>query len=213
MKIPDQEKYWDEVAERKEFPTPFHIEEFKKHVSKENKILDLGCGYGRILNELYNHGFDDLTGVDYSEGMINRGLRIYPNLNLKKNDGENLPFQDDEFDVVLLIGVLTSNYKDSEQEKMIAEILRVLNEDGIVYIADFLINHDKRNIERYEQYKNKYRIYGVFELPECAVLRHHTVEHILKLTDHFDKLVFEEVIYDTMNGHKSNGFYYMGKKK
>ncbi len=218
----DQEKYWDKAAEEKKFPTPFQIEEFETYVSKEtrtlenlrfSRILEVGCGYGRILNELYNHDFRNLTGIDYSQGMIDRGLKSYPYLNLIKTDGENIPFHDNEFDAVILISVLTSNIKDEEQENLISEILRVLKEGGVLYFADFLINQDERNLERYSKYKNKYGVYGIFELPEGAVLRHHTEEHILKLTEGFQKLVFEKTVYTTMNGNKSNGFYYIGKKK
>lgn len=213
MKIHDQKKYWDKVAEEKEFPTPFQMEEFKKYVSKEMKILDVGCGYGRTLSELYNQGFNNLTGIDYSQGMINRGLRLYPHLNLIKNGGDKIPFSDNEFDAVLLIAVLTSSYKGEDQENLISEISRVLKDDGILYINDYLINQDKRNLKRYGAYKDKYGTYGVFELPEGAVFRHHTKEHILKLTKDFKGLIFKNKVYDTMNGHKSNGFYYILKKK
>jgi ubiquinone/menaquinone biosynthesis C-methylase UbiE len=212
-KSSDQEKYWDKVAEEKEFPTPFQIEEFEKYVSNEMKILDVGCGYGRTLNELYNHGFKNLTGIDYSQGMINRGLRLYPYLNLIKNDGERIPFLDNEFDAVILLAVLTSSYKDEEQQNIISEISRVLNDDGVLYINDYFINQDERNLKRYQKYKDKYGIYGVFKLSEGAVFRHHTEKHILKLTKDFQELVFEKTVYDTMNGHESNGFYYIGKKK
>jgi len=213
MKIPDQKEYWNKVAEEKEFPTPFKMEEFKKYVSKEMKILDLGCGYGRTLNELYNQGFKNLTGIDYSQGMINRGLRLYPHLNLIKNDGNTIPFPDNEFDAVILLAVLTSSYNDKEQENLISEISRVLKEDGILYVNDYLLNQDERNLKRYKKYENKYGTYGVFELPEGAVFRHHTKEHILKLTKDFNGLIFENTVYDTMNGHKSNGFYYVGRKR
>jgi ubiquinone/menaquinone biosynthesis C-methylase UbiE len=208
----DQKKYWDKAAEEKEFPTPFQINEFKKHVSKNMNILDVGCGYGRTLNELHDQGFNNLTGIDYSQGMINRGLKLYPYLNLIKNDGDKIPFPDNEFDVVVLIAVLTSNVKDEEQENLISEISRVLKDNGILYITDFLINQDERNLERYNKYKDKYGIYGIFELPEGAVLRHHTEEHVLNLTRNFEELVFEKTVFNTMNGHKSNGFYYMGRK-
>jgi ubiquinone/menaquinone biosynthesis C-methylase UbiE len=242
-----QEKYWDKAAEKKEFPTPFKIEEFEKFVSNEmntlensmnfrcpenrsqqtrsvcgvktvsfdrfSRILDVGCGYGRTLDELYNHDFENLTGIDYSQGMINRGLRERPYLNLIKTDGDRIPFPDNEFDAVLLVAVLTSNTKDEEQENIISEISRVLKNGGILYLTDFLINQDKRNLERYQKYEDKYGIYGIFELPEGAVLRHHTEEHIFKLTKDFKKLLFEKTVFDTMNGHKSNGFYYIGKKK
>jgi ubiquinone/menaquinone biosynthesis C-methylase UbiE len=213
MKIHNQEKYWDKVAEEKEFPTPFQIEKFEKYVSKENKILDVGCGYGRTLNELYNHGFKDLIGIDYSQGMINRGLRLYPDLNLIKTDGDTIPFPDNEFDAVILLAVLTSSYKDEEQQNIISEISRVLKDNGVLYINDYLINQDERNLKRYRKYNDKYDECGIFELSEGAVFRHHTEKHILELTKGFKELVFEKTVYDTMNGHKSNGFYYIGRIK
>jgi ubiquinone/menaquinone biosynthesis C-methylase UbiE len=211
--IHNQEKYWDKAAEKKEFPTPFKIEKFEKFVSKGMNILDVGCGYGRILNELYNMGFKNLAGIDYSQGMINRGLRDHPYLNIIKNDGDKIPFPDSKFDAVILISVLTSNTKNEEQENMLSEISRVLKDGGILYLTDFLINQDERNLERYQEYEDKYGTYGVFELQEGAVLRHHTEKHILKLTKDFKKCVFEKTVFDTMNCHKSNGFYYIGKKK
>ena len=209
--ILDQEKYWDKVSEEKEFPTPFQIQEFEKYVSKDMHILDIGCGYGRTLNELHNQGFKNLTGIDYSQGMINKGLRLNPYLNLIKNDGYTIPFPDSKFDAVLLISVLTSNIKDEEQERLMSEISRVLKDNGILYITDYLINNNKRNLERYKKYTDKYGIYGVFKLSEGVILRHHTENHIMKLTKDFQKLVFEKTVYETMNGNKSNGFYYILK--
>lgn len=209
----NQEKYWDEVAEEKKFPTPFQIKEFEKYVSPKKSILDVGCGYGRTLSQLYDKGFKDLTGVDFSQGMINQGLKLHPQLNLLKNDGDKLPFADDKFDAVLLIAVLTCTANPQKQDNLIAEISRVLKKDGILYINDYLINDDQRNVERYQKYREKYGIYGVFELPEGAVLRHHTPEYILNLTKDYKELIFEKTIYNTMNGNKSNGFYYIGQLK
>ncbi len=211
--VSKQEKYWDEVAEEKDFPTPFQIEEFKKYVSLEMRILDVGSGYGRTLNELNNHGFENLTGVDFSLRMIKRGLRLYPYLNLIKNNGDELPFADNVFDSVLLIGVLTSNVESKKQVNLISEITRVLKDGGTLYISDFLLNSDERNLKRYQKYEDKYDTYGVFELPEGAILRHHTAEHIFKLTSEYKQLSFAKTVYKTMNGNKSNGFYYIGKKR
>lgn len=208
-----QEEYWDSVADKKEFPTPFQIVEFEKYVSPEMRILDVGCGYGRTLNELHNNGFKHLNGVDFSQKMINRGLRLYPYLNLTKNNGDELPFPSGQFDAVILIGVLTSNFTNKEQEKIISEISRVIKSRGILYLSDFLLNDDERNIKRYNEYKDIYGIYGVFKLPEGAVLRHHHESHISKLTKDFEDLILKKTVYRTMNGNKSKGFYYIGKKK
>jgi hypothetical protein len=75
-----------------------------------------------------------------------------------------------------------------------------------------LIKTDDRNLERYSGFKDKYNLYGVFELPEGALVRHHSEEHIFKLLNGFEKIIYEKVIYTTMNGNKSNGFYFIGKK-
>ena len=214
--IPDQEQYWDKVSEEKEFPTPFQIGEFGKYISKEMHILDIGCGYGRTLNELYNSGFRNLVGIDFSQGMITRGLKMYPHLKLIKNDNDILPFPDNSFEAVILIAVLTCIAEEKEQHKLITEVLRVLKAGGILYINDFLINQDQRNVERYNKHKEKYGTYGIFELFEngvTAVVRHHSKEHIIAITKDFQEMIFEPVIYITMNGNKSNGFYYIGKKK
>ncbi len=208
----DQEQYWDKVSDKKEFPVPFQIDEFKKHVSKEMNVLDVGCGYGRTLNELHKDGFKNLVGVDFSKGMINRGSKMYPHLKLIKNENGLLPFPDNTFDAVILIAVLTCIWESEEQYKLVSEIRRVLNNDGILYISDFMLNQDKRNIERYEKYQDKYGRYGIFELPEGAVVRHHTKEHVLEITNDFQNVAFEPKIYATMNGNRSNGFYYIGKK-
>ena len=76
-----------------------------------------------------------------------------------------------------------------------------------------MINEDQRNKERYNKYKDMYGKYGTFKLPEGALVRHHTKDHVFKMTKGFQEIVFETAIYTTMNGNKSNGFYYMGRKK
>ena len=209
-----QETYWNKVAEEKEFTTPFQMELFKNNVSEKAKILDVGCGYGRTLNQLYLSGFPDLTGVDISKNMINRGNKLYPYLNIQTSDASGIAFEDNSFDAVVLLAVLTCIINDNEQEQLINEVLRVLHNDGVVYINDFLINSDQRNIDRYKQYEAKYKNYGIFELQEKegVALRHHTKARIDKLTHNFKQIVFEPVVYTTMNGNKSNGFYYLGRK-
>jgi len=211
--LAEQETYWDGVSEEKEFTLPLQMGEFEKHVSREMAVLDIGCGYGRTLNDLHDAGFENLFGVDFSQGMIDRGHRLHPYLDLLKNNGGTLPFDDGAFDAVILIAVLTCIAESEGQRGLISEIERVLKDDGILTINDYLLNTDRRNIERYDKAKDKYGVYGIFELPEGAVVRHHTRKHIFDITAGFDRLAFETVVYTTMNGNRSNGFYYIGRKR
>lgn len=208
-----QDDYWNRVAPEKEFTTPFKLDLFANYVGKNDKILDYGCGYGRTLGFLKNEGYLNLSGVDLSEKMIERARGENPSMNYGVVKHNKLHFLDDSFDAVLLLAVLTCIIKNEEQEVIIKEIKRVLKPDGIIYINDFLINCDNRNIKRYIRYKNKnkYNCYGVFELEEGAILRHFDDKRIKELTNDFDTLEYEKVVYTTMNGNKSNGFNYIGK--
>ncbi len=206
----DQKKYWDQAAFEKEFTTPFQMEIFKKYVPEISRILDIGCGYGRVLNELWQEGFCKSCGIDFSSKMIAKGNVLYPHLDLQETE---MPFavEDNHFDAVILVAVLTCIVEDRAQKNLVDEIRRTLKPGGILYINDFLINEDERNKARYNTFEKKYKTYGVFELDEGALLRHHTKHHVLELTSDFKPIEFERVVYTTMNKNKSNGFYYLGR--
>jgi len=209
----EQKEYWDKVADKKEFITPFQFDIFQHIVSRDGKILDIGCGYGRTLDQLYSNGYNNSIGVDFSHKMISRGKEQYPYLDLRVKIEKNLEFEDNTFDAVILFAVLTCIVEDTEQVQLLKEIERVLKPGGVIYINDFLLNEDQRNLKRYKEFENKYQKYGVFELSEGAVVRHHDIPWIEQCIKPFDKIVFDKVTYITMNGNKSNGFYFLGSKK
>ena len=208
----EQKTYWNKVAGEKTFTIPVSMELLKKYLTPTSRILDFGCGHGRILVELQKNGFLNLSGVDISENMIEIAKTELANVNFKTNLSTDIPYDDSYCDCVIAAAVLTCIPGSHNQKKLVAEIERVLKADGIVYVCDFLVNQDRRNIERYNKYKDKYSDYGVFEIAEGVVLRHHTVEWIDELTSSFVKLLFEKRTFITMNGHTSNGFCFVGKR-
>ena len=208
----NQKDYWNKVSNKKEFTTPFQTDCFNKYISKDSVILDVGCGYGRILNELYNLGYKNLIGIDFSKGMIERGKKQYPYLDLRIKHNSSIDIPSKTINVIILFAVLTCITDNQEQIELINEIYRVLKDDGILYINDFLLNNDERNIKRYDKYKEKYNNYGIFELPEGAILRHHSDEWINELLIDFEPIKKKKLPFTTMNGNKSNGFYYFGRK-
>lgn len=209
----DQKEYWDKVAMEKQFTTPFRLDLFSEYVSKDDCVLDYGCGYGRTLLELNENGYSKISGIDFSKEMIARAKSINNNIDFSVIDSAKVPFEDNSFDAVLLLAVLTCVHNNQEQENIIREIKRVLKPEGVLYINDFLLNDDERNISRYEKFAKKYGTYGIFELEEGAIVRHHNEARVAEITKEFEKLVCEEVEYTTMNGNKSNGFLYMGRNK
>lgn len=209
----EQKLYWNDVAYKKEFQTPFHFEEFSKYVAKDAVILDVGCGYGRTLEQLHQNGYRNLIGIDFSEKMIERGKELYPYLDLRVKAGEKIALEAASCDAVILFAVLTCIIDDQEQTDLLKDIERVLKPGGIIYINDFLLNTDERNVTRYNAFSEKYRKYGVFELPEGAIVRHHAMDWVEKCVEPFEQLVLNQVSFITMNGNQSNGYYYLGLKK
>ena len=208
-----QRQYWDGVAQEKDFTLKPRLGCLLEHLKPGARILDYGCGYGRVAAELAALGHDGVVGVDASPELVKRGLGENPGLDLRPIDGLPLPFADGSFDAVLLVAVLTCIPGSAAQGQIMAEFGRLLKPGGLVYVADFLINSDARNLDRYEEYAVKYGgTYGVFELDEGAVLRHHDPQYIRDLTAHFRQLDLEHIVTETMNGHHSRAFHYCGQK-
>jgi len=212
MQPDSQRDYWDSVSEKKEFTTALDLNLVEPFINTNSFIVDYGCGYGRTLDQLWQNGFQNTLGFDFSSEMIQRGKKQFPYLNLKTSSNNGIDCADGSVDMVILFAVLTCVITDREQDNLMQEVLQVLKPGGFVYINDFLINDDQRNLDRYINFETKYGTYGVFELPEGALLRHHTETRIKQLAHGFHKVAFNKTTFKTMNGNLSNGFVFIGRK-
>lgn len=70
------------------------------------RVLDIGCGSGNHLLFFSQLGLD-ITGIDASPYMINRAReRLGTRCSLNRGVAEDLPFEDNEFDLAVLINTL-----------------------------------------------------------------------------------------------------------
>lgn len=207
-----QVNYWDRVAHEKRFSHPLRLDWLARYSNQQARILDYGCGYGRTLEGLSSAGYVSVVGTDFSKAMLQRARREVPDSKLIRNDGAALPIKSESFDAVLLLAVLTCMPDDNDQRILLREVERVLRPGGLLYISDLLINNDARSRERYERDAERYKCYGVFELPEGVVVRHHRKEWIAEVTRSFRQLEHEPFTVTTMNGNPSSAFQYLGRK-
>lgn len=97
---------------------------------KKCKILDLGCGEASAYPHLSGHDYYGLECVEEAwEVAIEK---VESPDNLKVGMIEEIPFEDDFFDVVWARHVLEHS---SDMEKTLNEILRVLKPDGLLIYA------------------------------------------------------------------------------
>ncbi len=100
-----------------------HIKLYRDLIGKTGKILDIGCGDGRLLSLLKGAGSAwELQGLDFNE----RGNRIAESKGLKVHYGkfEELPFAGGSFDLVIMNEVLEHLYNPCESLAKAKEILK-----------------------------------------------------------------------------------------
>lgn len=100
---------------------------------KELKLLDIGSSTGIIDNYLANH-FNQVTGIDIDEKAIKFAQQTFvkDNLLFQLDDAINLSFADNSFDIVICAQIYEHV---PNAKKMLQEIYRVLNPNGVCYFA------------------------------------------------------------------------------
>ena len=205
-----QYEYWNTTGTQKSFAHPLNLRRVRQWSSDEGCILDFGCGYGRVLGELYKEGYDKLIGLDFSPAMIAAARAQYPEIAFEQIQSLTIPLPDASVDGVRLFSVLTCVPTDEGQRELLKEVNRVLNRGGLLYISDLWLQTDERNVTRYERDEQKYGIYGVFELPEVGTVRHHDPKWIETLTSDFTTVALDEIEVVTMNGNPAKAFQWFG---
>ena len=95
---------------------------------KPKKILEAGCGTGRILIPLTKRGHN-IEGFDLSKNMLSELKKKNSKIKTKVGDIEKIPYNDNTFDLVYSITVLIHLPKIN---KAIDEMMRVTKKGGYV---------------------------------------------------------------------------------
>ena len=133
------EKNYETPVERRQYPDILvrHHRILEMADTNGGRMLDIGCGSGRLLFDLRQLGFE-VFGVDYSSSMVAasralfRGRGALPAPPLAVEDIERLAFRDGSFDMVVAAAVIEYLFTD---ENAISEIHRVLRPGGSMIIA------------------------------------------------------------------------------
>jgi len=104
--------------------------------NKENKIVDIGCGYGQVLRHLKNQGYNNLLGVDINDNALESihkdGIPTYNN----SNDMlfENSPKAMDGAYLIIMQHVLEHLPKDKIIQTL-KNIRHSLHDNGLLLVT------------------------------------------------------------------------------
>ena len=101
---------------------------------KERSVLDIGCGVGLMSRYVGEH-FGELHGIDIAPGVVDRAAAQVPDGEFHLYDGNQIPFEDETFDVAFTVCVL-HHVPPAQWESLVSEMARVLKPGGLLYIFE-----------------------------------------------------------------------------
>lgn len=116
------------------------------------KVLDIGCGTARVIEHLIKHKDVEATGIDINRAAIKRAKerRGCENAQFGVGDGASMKFPDNNFDNVIMTGVI-GGVELEIRKKILAEAYRVVRPGGTVAVAEFKMNlDDPEKIKKYD---------------------------------------------------------------
>ncbi|MBR6910726.1 MAG: methyltransferase domain-containing protein, partial [Candidatus Methanomethylophilaceae archaeon] len=126
-----------------------YVDAIACHIRDCKTVLDVGAGSGIISIPLARRGYT-VTAIDRSEGMIDMlELTVSEygaDIKAVNCDAENLCFDPDSFDSIILRNVLWNSYNP---ERILKEVVRVLKPDGVLLITDGNWLNDIEEWERF----------------------------------------------------------------
>ena len=109
-----------------------------KYLKPDDKILEVGAGTGRYSLYYADKGYD-VTAIEYVKHNVEiLKSKIKENMNIEAHQGDALDlsrYDDNTFDVTLVLGPLYHLYDDNDINKAIKEAIRVTKKEGIIAIA------------------------------------------------------------------------------
>lgn len=168
--LTENKNTYNEVAEefeqtRKKYSS--ETEELKAYVKEKEKVLDLGCGTGRLY-EIFSAQGGDYTGIDFSEKLIQIAKEKYGD-KFVLGDILNLPFPNENFDSVWAIASLHHIPTKKFRKKVLDHIRRVLKPGGKVVATCWKIKSFPRK-DVYIPFHGRKRYYHVFSKRELKRL-------------------------------------------
>src|SRR6185369_7057776 len=132
--LPFYERYWIHQEVLEDFSYKWPVIKKVIPVNKKIRILDFGCGKGKIFGELLMlNPQAEIIGVDVSRKALDFTKKKFPKQKFYKiSDGDKLPFQTNSFDFIIASDVLEHVY---DTENVFSELARILKKNGKILIS------------------------------------------------------------------------------
>jgi len=110
-----------------------------------DRCLEIGFGSLGWLGDLISWGLreQDLHGIELNEGRAQKAREALPNADLRIGDATELPWSDNQFDLVIASTVFSSILDEHVQKTIADEIVRVLKPGAAFIWYDLAVNNPR----------------------------------------------------------------------
>jgi len=113
------------------------LKPLSKYMKDNYKVLDLGCGTGRLYHLFKDFQGVEYVGVDQSEGQIEVAKEDFPEARHKVAEMTELPFGEGEFDIIYCIATFHHLPDEVSRIKSLEEMKRVLKPGGKIIMTNW----------------------------------------------------------------------------
>lgn len=135
----------------------------RKYFPPQGMVLECGCGLGRFVRYLTDHGYRAF-GIERLHETLPPVHAVWPDLNLLTGDAARTPFASSSLDAILSLG-LVEHWPEGPTAPL-REHCRVLKPGGVAIITVPLHNHVRR-------FKRRLWLNELFDLPRAIAMRMH----------------------------------------
>jgi len=121
------------------------LEKIKDYIKDGDKVLDFGCGHGRLLLPLKNKKINYI-GVDSSSKILKIAKKSFPEHEFKILNKLSLPFPDSLFNVICCIAAIHHIPSKNFRLKLLKEFERTIKKDGFLILTVWYLWKGKKKI-------------------------------------------------------------------
>ncbi|MCK0471978.1 class I SAM-dependent methyltransferase [Halalkalibacter sp. APA_J-10(15)] len=172
----------------------------KESISKENSVLEIGCGTGVSASFIYNRSHSNITVIDQDEEMLLSAKERFQlenqSIEAIHASVESMPFRDETFDFVFSESVLAFADKQA-----ISECFRVLKKGGRFILHEMIITEQMTDEEliqlqsfyRFKQFNQKIDWFNILQESGFTHIEEESLDGTqysvsdFQLTDEIDK--------------------------
>lgn len=132
-------EHFSQTRNRQWYEVSFLVHQYMK---AGERILDLGCGNGRIA-EVIDEIKGQYVGMDVSSKLVEQAQKLHPNQEFVVGSMMQLPFEDASFDHVMMIASFHHIPSRAYRAQVLKEVRRILKPGGFLIMTNWNLHQLK----------------------------------------------------------------------